>query len=112
MPDRFPCKCYPCGYWSRRTDACGLIPEHRDILCPFADAALKACRKEVAPMASSSIKMECPKCRQTARITSRSTLLVCGRCGCPMDEAPPRAYYNHRYRRSILRDPDDEPSGC
>ena len=71
--------------------------------------ALKACRKEVA---SSSIKMECPKCRQTARITSRSTLLVCGRCGCPMDEAPPRAYYNHRYRRSILRDPDDEPSGC
>ena len=68
--------------------------------------------KEVMMMASSSIKMECPRCRQTARITSRSTLLVCGRCGCPMDEAPPRACYNHRYRRSILRDPDDEPSGC
>lgn len=38
MPDRFPCKCYPCGYWSRRTDACGLIPEHWEILCPFADS--------------------------------------------------------------------------
>lgn len=38
MPDRFPRKCYPCGYWNRRTDACGLIPEHRDILCPFAGA--------------------------------------------------------------------------
>lgn len=63
-------------------------------------------------MASSSIKMECPKCRQTARITSRSTLLVCGRCGCPMDEAPPRYYYKARNRRSILRGPDDGPSGC
>ena len=63
-------------------------------------------------MASSSIKMECPRCRQTARITSRGTLLVCGRCSCPMEEAPSRYYRKAWDRRSILRDPDDEPSGC
>lgn len=69
--------------------------------------------REVMTMASSSIKMVCPKCMQTARVTSRSTLLDCGRCGCHMEEAPACAYYGYKRRHPLLRDPDAEPGpGC
>lgn len=27
--------CFACGYYNPRRQSCGLIPEHRDILCPF-----------------------------------------------------------------------------
>lgn len=38
MPDHSPCSYCACGYYSRHFQACGLIPEHREILCPFADS--------------------------------------------------------------------------
>lgn len=63
-------------------------------------------------MASSSIKMICPRCFQTARITSRSTLLDCRRCRCEMVEVP-SAYHNvNDGRTGKLRDPDKPASGC
>lgn len=30
--------CFACGYYNPRRQSCGLIPEHRDILCPFGEA--------------------------------------------------------------------------
>lgn len=31
----FSCPHSGCGYFNSRFHVCGLIPEHRDILCPF-----------------------------------------------------------------------------
>ena len=43
---------------------------------------------EVVLLADNSIKLICPKCFQVARVTSKYTLLMCGRCCCDMVKAP------------------------
>lgn len=63
-------------------------------------------------MASSSIKMICPKCFQTARVTSSYTYLMCGHCRTDMVKVPvfPRSGEDGRSCRR--RDADVSPTGC
>lgn len=68
---------------------------------------------EVVLLADNSIKLICPKCYQVARVTSKYTLLMCGRCRCDMELAPSCNFRRHKgYRPYDTPGCADYPTGC